>query len=59
MRARALPVTTKRSQAGLGEPPRAVMISTWSPFSSWWRSGTILPFTLAPTQLSPTWLWTW
>ena len=54
IRARALPVTTKRSHPGDGGPFLLVMISTWSPFCSWARSWTMRPSILAPTQRSPT-----
>ena len=53
MRARALPVTTKRSQVGDGVCAFEVTISTWSPFCSWVRSGSSRPLILAPTQVSP------
>ena len=46
MRERALPVTTKRSQAGEGVAPLLVMTSTWSPWLSRVRSGTRRPFDL-------------
>ena len=54
MRARALPVTTKRSQVGDGVCAFDVTISTWSPLASWVRSGIMRPLILAPTQWSPT-----
>src|SRR2546421_645872 len=42
-------VLTKPSQSRLGPcGPLEVRISTMSPFSSWWSSGTIRPFALAP-----------
>ena len=58
MRERALPVTTKRSQAGEGLAPLLVMTSTWSPWLRRVRSGTRRPFTLVPMQVSPTSEWT-
>ena len=58
MQARALPVTTKRSQVGDGVWLREVTISTWSPFWSWVRSGVMRPLILAPTVRSPTWVCT-
>ena len=58
MRARALPVTTKRSQVGDGVCALEVTISTWSPLPSWVRSGTSRPLILAPTQVSPISEWT-
>jgi len=54
MRDRALPVTTKLSQVGDGVCVLERRISTWSPFFSSLLSGTRRPFTLAPTQVSPT-----
>ena len=53
MRARALAVTTNRSQVGDGVCAFEVMISTWSPFCSTVRSGISRPLILAPTHLSP------
>ncbi len=53
MLARALPVRTYCSQAGLGLAWLAVMISTRSPLRSSVRSGTSSPFTFAATQRLP------
>ena len=50
---RALAVTTKLSQAGLGLACAAVMISTRSPFFSSVRSGTSSWLTFAATQRLP------
>ena len=58
IRARALPVTTKRSQSGDGVCAFEVMTSTWSPFESCVRRGIMRPLTLPPTQWSPTSEWT-
>src|SRR3984957_20460558 len=58
MRARALPVTTKRSQVGDGVCAFDVTISTWSPLTSSVRSGNSRPLILAPTQVSPICEWT-
>ena len=46
-------VCTKPSQSRLGLCPTAVMISTMSPFLRRLRSGTMLPFTRAPTHWWP------
>ena len=54
---RARDVTTKFSQSRLGLCPAAVTISTMSPLRSRARSGTILPFTRAPTHWWPTSVW--
>ncbi len=53
MCARALPVATYASQAGLGLAWQAVTISTRSPLRSSVRSGTSSPLTLAATQRLP------
>ncbi len=47
---RALAVLTNDSQSLLGRWLGLVMISTVSPFLSFWRSGAILPLMRAPTQ---------
>ncbi len=54
---RAREVTTKFSQSRLGLCPAAVTISTMSPLRRRARSGTILPFTRAPTHWWPTSVW--
>ena len=51
---RARDVLTKASQSLLGSWPGCVMISTTSPLRKLERSGTMRPFTLAPTQVLPT-----
>ena len=59
MRSLADALLTKLSQSRLGPwGPRVVRISTISPFASSQSSGTIRPFTFAPTQRWPTSVWT-
>ena len=57
MVARALPVTTKLSQAGLGRAPGAVMISTTSPLLSSVRNAAGSLLILAATVCWPTSEW--
>jgi hypothetical protein len=51
---RARDVLTKASQSLLGSWPGCVMISTMSPLRRLERSGTMRPFTFAPTHVLPT-----
>ena len=55
---RAREVTTKLSQSRLGVWPGAVTTSTMSPLASRVRTGTMRPFTRAPTHWCPTSVWT-
>ena len=58
MAARALPVTTIDSHAAGGTCAFDLMISTSSPFFNSVINGMMRPLTLAPTQVSPTSVWT-
>ena len=50
---RALTVFAIRSQSTLGCAFERVKTSTMSPFSNWWSSFTIRPFTFEPTVCKP------